>query len=272
MTHEGFVDIHCHLLPAIDDGASSWEQSLEMARIAIRESIFAIVATPHQLGAYVHNDAQMIRARTVELQQLLDQQGLPLRVLPGADVRIEETMLQQILSGEVLTLGDHGKHVLLELPHEIYFDIDPLLTSLTQAGITGILSHPERNSGLLRRRKPVESLVNQGCLMQVTAGSLEGRFGPPCQKMAEWMIQQGLVHFISTDAHGSTSRRPLMKAAFDRVVELTDLETAVDLCCRNPGSVSRGEPVVTGHRPAPIRKSKSWFRLGRTSCSVQRSA
>jgi protein-tyrosine phosphatase len=247
---EVFVDIHCHLLPGIDDGSQSWEQSLEMAAMAAGDGTGTIVATPHQLGAFGHNSGRLIRAKTVQLQQQLDQQAIPLRVLPGADVRIEEGMVEKLREGAVLTLADRGRHVLLELPHELFFPMDEVLSRLHRASMVGILSHPERNQGLLKQPRIVESLVNHGCLMQVTCGSLMGTFGPASQQMAEWMLRQGLVHFLATDAHSASSRRPLMGRAFERTAQLVGEEIAKDLCCRNPAAVVAGQEIlVSRYRP-----------------------
>ncbi len=238
-----FVDIHCHLLPGIDDGARDEEAALAMARMAVTEGIRTIIVTPHQQGNYATNQGDDIRQRTTALQQLLTCAGLSLRVLPGADVRIEDGMLERLASGEVLTLADRRRHVLLELPHELYFPIEPLLKALQRQSLTGILSHPERNRGLLGRPELIGPLVDQGCLMQVTAGSLLGTFGPDSQHLAESMLLQGMVHFLATDAHSPTQRRPRMQQAYQRVCELTDLRTADLLCRHNPSRVARGEKV-----------------------------
>lgn len=241
---QSFVDIHCHLVPGLDDGSQSWEQSLLMAAMAVADGIETIVVTPHQLGNFAHNNGQAIRARTGELQQFLDSHGVALRVLPGADVRIEPGMLEKLRSGDVLTLADRRKHVLLELPHELYFPLEEVLESLRRAGLVGILSHPERNQGLLKQPRLIPPLVDSGCLMQVTCGSLLGTFGPASQQMSEWMLDQGLVHFLATDAHGHNARRPLMKHAFERAKQIVGGEIAVDLCCRNPAAVAEGADVA----------------------------
>ncbi|MFV1968849.1 MAG: tyrosine-protein phosphatase [Pirellulaceae bacterium] len=256
---EPFVDIHCHLLPGIDDGAKSWEESLAMAKMAVADGIDTIIVTPHQLGNFAHNDGGTVRQRADELQKQLHAHGLPLRIYPGADVRIDEFMMAGLRSGEVLTLADRRKHVLLELPHELYFPIEGVLTGLQQADMVGILSHPERNQGLLQQPQIVASLVERGCLMQVTAGSLMGTFGTACQEMAEWMLEEELVHFLATDAHGSKSRRPLLKRAYQLVTQLLDEETATDLCCRNPAAVVAGEPVVARPRRPRKRGISGWF-------------
>ena len=259
MQRETFVDIHCHLVPGIDDGAKSWQESLAMARMAVDDGIETIVVTPHQLGGYAHNSGEMIRHRTAELQQELDSHDIPLQVLPGADVRIDHGMIEGLKNGSVMTLGDHGRHVLLELPHEMYFPLEPVLDDLARAEIVGILSHPERNQGLLKEPALIESLVGHGCLMQVTAGSLTGTFGPSSQGMAEWMLTEGVVHFISTDAHGPRARRPLLGRAFQHAAGMVGEETAIDLCCRNPAAIAAGEEVEAVHRKPHRSVLASWF-------------
>lgn len=257
---EAFVDIHCHLLPGIDDGSSSWECTLAMAEMAVNDGTRTIIVTPHQLGNFSCNSGEDIRNRTRELQQVLNQHQIPLQVLPGADVRIEDNMLEQLGSGEVLSLGDLRKHVLLELPHELYFPIEGVLDSLKRMGMQGILSHPERNHGILREPQLIPGLVDQGCLMQVTAGSLMGTFGSSSQKLSEWMLSEGLVHFIATDAHGIKSRRPLMHRAYERVAEITDQQTALNLCSRYPYLVAQGKSVPAG-RQKQAKKRTGWKRL-----------
>lgn len=253
-----FVDIHCHLLPGIDDGAKDWDESLAMARLAVDDGTTTIIATPHQLGNFGHIHGDDIRERIAELQQRLDQVGLPLKVLPGADVRIEPGMCERLTSGDVLTLGDHRRHVLLELPHELYLPLEPVIDELSRRRMVGILSHPERNDGILRRPEVLQPLVDNGCLLQITAGSLCGTFGPECRQLSEWLLAEGLVHFVATDAHGPRSRRPLMRRAFDRVVELSDDTTAIELCSRNPAAVAAGQGVRAGRRRA-VRPKRGWF-------------
>ncbi len=254
-----FVDIHCHLLPGIDDGAADWAQSLAMARMAADDGIAAIVATPHQLGNYSQNRSGTIRCLAEELQRLIDEEDIPLRVLPGADVRIEPEMVSKVLKGEVLTLGGRTRYVLLELPHELYVPLERLLSELEGAGLVGVLSHPERNLGLLAQPQIVDSLVDGGCLMQVTAGSLIGTFGPPIAAMAERLVSRGLVHFLATDAHGPKSRRPLMRRAFERAAELAGVEAARDLCCRNPSLLVANRQVVRGRSAVRRQGLARWF-------------
>jgi protein-tyrosine phosphatase len=256
---ETFVDIHCHLLPGLDDGAATLDHALAMAEMAVADGISTIIATPHQLGNHATNSGVTIRAATARFQQMLDGRRTPLRVLPGADVRVEPDLLRKIRTGEVVTLADRRRHVLLELPHEVYLPLDRLLADLHFAGLVGILSHPERNGGILNQPGVVRPLVERGCLLQVTAGSLTGTFGAHVQSLSESLIQQGLVHFVATDAHGTTVRPPLLAAAFERVAQLAGRETALDLCCRHPAAVAEGGKVPLGCRKPAKSSWTGWF-------------
>lgn len=255
-----FTDIHCHLLPGIDDGAANCEAALAMARMATGDGIATIVTTPHQLGNFACNSGDQIRRLCREFQEVLNEQGIPLRVLPGADVRIEPDLVRRILSGDVVTLADRRRHVLLELPHEVYLPLDRLLGELAGAGIVGILSHPERNQGILAQPRVLEHLVANGCLLQVTAGSLVGTFGPQIQAFSEWMVSEGLVHFVATDAHSPTARRPLVQRAFQRVAQLAGKKLAIELCATNPARVAAGQSVAPGKRKPARWRLTDWFR------------
>ncbi len=234
-----------------------------MARMAVDDGISTIVATPHQLGAFSGNRGATIREQTDRLQSLLDDEGIGLTVLPGADVRIEPDMIEKIRKGDVLTLADRGRHVLLELPHEVYLPLDRLLEDLKRAGLIGILSHPERNQGILARPSLVSSLVRAGCLIQITAASLLGGFGSRSRTLAERLVKEGLVHFVSTDAHNTRSRPPLLSEAYAYVAALTTPATADQWFCHNPAAVVEGRevPLVNRRVAAPARQG--WFRWSR---------
>jgi protein-tyrosine phosphatase len=243
----------------MDDGSKSWQETLAMARLAAADGTKTIVVTPHQLGAYAHNSSAQIRQRTRQLANFLHAHQVPLQVLPGADVRIEAEMVGKLRRGTVLTLADHGKHVLLELPHELCFQLHPLLHELRDGGMQGILSHPERNRGLMARPRAIRRMVADGCLMQVTAGSLVGNFGPASQRLAEWMVQRELVHFVASDAHGVAARRPRLSRAYMRVEQLAGRDAANRLFCLNPAAVVNGREVSIGSPTARPRGLRYWF-------------
>ncbi|MBN1589845.1 MAG: hypothetical protein JW888_10055 [Pirellulales bacterium] len=265
---ETFIDTHCHLLPGVDDGAITWEDALAMARAAAADGISVAIVTPHQLGTNRQLNGPTIRAKTAHLQQFLNQNHVSLHVLPGAEVRVEPDLVEKIREGEVLTLADRGRYVLLELPHEVYLPLDEMLQNLRRAGLIGILAHIERNQGVLAQPSVIQPLLDSGCLLQVTAASITGSFGPHVQKLAERLIQQGQVQFIATDAHGVNVRRPQMQRAFQRTVELAGYRTACDLFCNHPAAVVNDQPLAlwtkkTSHSKRPgLGRWFPWSKAG----------
>ena len=239
-----FTDIHCHIVPGIDDGAADPATAIAMARQAVADGTTTVIATPHQLGGNRQVTAAAIRGRVAALTSELAAAGIPLTVLPGADVRIEPELPKLLKSGDVVTLADHGRHVLLELPHDVYIPLEPLLKALQKQGLTGILSHPERNRGLMATPQIIEGLVGCGCLMQITAGSLLGTFGSTARRIAEGCVQKRLGHFVASDAHDTCHRPFGLSDAFDAVCALADEPFAVAVCRENPIRIAAGEPLV----------------------------
>lgn len=259
MAATSFTDIHCHVVPGIDDGARDLEEALAMAAAASRDGARKVIATPHQLGGNAHVTAAAIRDAVESLNEVIAEAGISLEVLPGADVRIEPELPALLRRGEVLTLADRGKHVLLELPHEVYFPLDALLAALSKQGLIGILSHPERNRGMQARPETVAEVVRAGGLIQITAGSLTGGFGGTAKKMAEWCVRKRLVHFVASDAH-DTSRRPFgLSAAREVVATLADAAMADRVVCENPARVAEGVEVVASQRSGTVRSGRGWF-------------
>ena len=225
------------MLPGLDDGPATWEEAVGMAEIAAADGIEAVVATPHQLGGYAHNTAEMIRRQTFRLQELLDRRRIGIRLFPGADIRIEPDLVAKIRAGKVLTLADAGRHVLLELPHDTYFPLDNLLREMRFSGLVAVLSHPERNRALRGRPQIVRNLGKQGCLFQITAGSLLGKFGPAAQEFSAWMVKKRLAHLVGTDAHGSKSRLPVLGDAFRQIGRWIGEAGAMDLCFHRAAAI-----------------------------------
>ena len=244
MSGPGMIDIHAHLLPGLDDGPATWDESIAMARLAVEDGIGCMIATTHQLGAYGRNHGRTIRDRAAECQRRLSQQGVPLRVLPGAEIRIESGAVARIKNGELLTLADRGRHVLLELPADVYFPLDRVLADLHAAGMVAILAHPERNLGLRARPEILDLLFQAGCLFQITGNSILGVLGRDVQSFSVRLIQQGLVQFVASDAHGPRTRRPLLARVLETLTELAGEETALDLLSRNAACVIEGRDVI----------------------------
>jgi len=215
------IDLHCHILPGLDDGPETWEESLEMARIAYEDGIRTIVATPHiDNGIYEAKKAQIID-KTCELSSLLRKENINIKILPGASIQVYEGLVEGLKSGELMTLNDTGKYVLLEIPHECVPDITDLVFRLQLAGIRPIIAHPERNLEIQESPSILEDLSQRGCLFQTTAASFLGTFGPRAKKCArDLLCEKDAMLFVATDAHSAHKRPPLLRAALKRIVNM----------------------------------------------------
>lgn len=228
------VDIHCHILPAIDDGSSSLEESLAMAEIAIEDGISRIVATPHIKGE-VHSP-QFLQQQVDEFNAVLNKRGYPLQIFTGADV---SAMLPP---HEVARYTINGSsYFLLEFPHShLPLNANEMVFELLLAGMLPIITHPERNPSIVRDPQRLFRLVEAGCLVQVTAGSLTGNFGADSRDCAEYLLKMGNVHFLATDAHSATHRRPVLSDGVRAAAAIIGEEAAQRLVMSNPAAVLAG--------------------------------
>ena len=238
------VDIHCHCLPGLDDGPETLEDSLDLCRALVDDGITTVIATPHQLGRYDgSNWGPQIRSEVRALADALSAENIPLQVKPGADVRIDERLCDLLNSGQVMTLADTGKYVLLELEHDSAIEPQTLLPELLAQGRVPILSHPERNSVLNKRVDSVIPWLENGAILQVTAGSLTGHFGPVAQKIAWQWLGRGYVDVVASDAHDARKRKPLMSMAIDltssRLTHFITRKVFID----NPALILNGDII-----------------------------
>lgn len=235
------VDLHCHVLPELDDGPSSLPESLALCRALLADGITTVVATPHQLGRYEgRNSPAAVRQATARLNEALAAESIALEVLPGGDVRVDERLPEWLQDDAVLTLGDAGHHLLIELPHETVVELQPLIESLSRQGTRVILSHPERNRCLARSPQLVLPWLSCGLLLQVTAGSLMGAFGSQAERMAWHLLEEGLATLVATDSHDLQLRRPCMTIARKAIAARLGEKKANELCWENPRQVLAG--------------------------------
>lgn len=201
------IDLHCHLLHGIDDGPSDLATSLAMARMAEADGITITACTPHiQVGVYDNRPID-IRRHTASLQTALDEAGIKLKLVTGADVHIRPDFVAAIRNDAVLTLNN-SRYVLFEPPHHVAPPrMEELMFELLAAGYVPILTHPERLTWFGAAYGILDRLVRSGVWVQVTAGALTGGFGKAPRDLAVKMLEDGLVHILATDAH-SLHRRP----------------------------------------------------------------
>lgn len=205
------IDIHCHMLPGIDDGPESLDESLEMARLAVANGITESILTPHIHAGRYANTRETVSKATRQFQQCLQDNGIALRVRMAAEIRIGPELMSMVAAQQVPFLGtlDGYQLILLELPHShIPLGTDKLVKWCLQRNIRPVIPHPERNKDVIRDIEKIAPLVKLGCLLQVTAGAVAGSFGPQAKKRARQLLERGWVSFLASDAHNTGHRIP----------------------------------------------------------------
>ena len=231
----GYIDIHCHCLPALDDGPATIAEAVSLCKALSDDGIVKVIATPHQLGRFSGcNSAECVRQTIAQFNEELKKNNVSLEILAGGDVRVDERICQLLERDEILTLADGGKYILLELPHEIFIDIEPLIIELEAAGIKSIISHPERHPVLAREHNILYKWSEHSACLQITAASLLGDFGQTAKDAAWKFMESGLTAFCATDAHDLVGRRPKMTAAFESIKARMGREMANLVCIVNP--------------------------------------
>ncbi|MCF7976168.1 MAG: hypothetical protein K9N55_20280 [Phycisphaerae bacterium] len=228
------VDMHCHCLPGVDDGPQDWVQAQALCAALISEGFNVVVATPHQLGRFEGcADAPGIRLRVRELNQWLTDNQWPLKVLPGAEIRVDERVVELLEQDYLMTLSDENQVVLLELPFDTFMDISPLLERLANRHIRVMIAHPERNRELSMRPQRVMEWAQYNPVLQITASSLLGHFGGTVQNAGYALLELPLLSLVATDAHNTDQRGPRFYEAFDWIARFLGHHRARQLFIEN---------------------------------------
>lgn len=210
------IDIHCHILPGIDDGAKDLNDSLRMAKQAYSEGVHTIIATPHLNNQY-DNRKSLIEAKVKELNNVLQEEKIDVNILVGQEPRIYGEIINDFDKNEIQTLNN-SQYIFIEFPSsQVPRYTEQLLYDLQVKGLAPIIVHPERNSELMERPEKLYQLVEKGALTQVTASSLCGYFGKKIKTFSEQLIESNLTHFIASDAHNVVNRSFKMREAFDLI-------------------------------------------------------
>lgn len=231
------IDLHCHILPGVDDGAATLGGSLEMARAQVDDGVTIVACTPHILPGLYYNSGSQIRKAVQRLQDVLDQEGIALRLAAGADNHIVPDFVSGLRTGHLLSLGD-SRYVLVEPPHHVVPPrLEELFFTLLAAGYVPILTHPERLSWIKTHYAAITRLTQAGVWMQITAGSLSGTFGRNARYWAERMLAEGRVHILATDAHDTQRRPPNLSEGRELAAALVGADEAEHLVMTRPRGV-----------------------------------
>lgn len=252
------IDLHTHILPGVDDGVRTEDEAVEFARLAARDGIRTLVATPHCRDGFYRNEREGVLAGVALLRERLVRDGVDLEVLPGAEVHIAPDLVTKIRDGRAPTLADNGKTLLLELSMSQYpVELEQLIFRLQVAGIVVLLAHPERIRYFQEDVRRYERVVGQGAFGQLTTGSVLGQFGERTREFSENLLRRRLVHVLSSDAHNVRGRPPVLGAARRRAEALTDPDFARNLVEDWPRELIRGRrpEVPAPVDPEPARRS-----------------
>lgn len=243
------IDLHCHLLPGIDDGAQDMAQALKLARAAVADGITHCVATPHiHLGRFP-NTVETISRAYQALKAELNAEKIPLSLGMAAEVRIAPEILTMVTSDQIPFLGQwQGEQViLLELPHShVPPGVEQLIGWLRKQNIRAMIPHPERNKDIIRDFNKVLPLVRMGCLFQLTSGAVAGYFGEPSAKRARQMLERNWVTILATDAHHEERRPPVLEAGRRAAAEIVGEEKSWQLVQHNPAHIAASHFAVGG--------------------------
>jgi protein-tyrosine phosphatase len=260
------IDLHSHILFGIDDGPKAIEESIQMCRIGYQDGIRTIVATPHiQPGIYQNNrsiiltklqqlnnalmkfgvqSSEFVVKNSDSMTQQLNDPMTGFKLLPGADVHFSSDVLQRYEEGEIVTVNDQGRYLMVEFAFQgIPYQAEEVLFKLLTKGITPIISHPERNMEIAQRPKRYYEMIRMGCLGQVTAMSLTGDFGSGVRRIAEKLLSKRLIHMIASDAHSADGRPPILSAAVKAAEKIVGKEEAQKMVTEYP------QAVIDGRRP-----------------------
>ncbi|MFF2857189.1 tyrosine-protein phosphatase [Peribacillus sp. NPDC058002] len=254
------IDIHCHILPGVDDGSADMNESMNMARKAVESGITHLFATPHHLNEKYVNIKSGIIGRAMSLNESLKQNNIPLTIHLGQEVRIHQDIFNSLEKKEILTLDDNGTFLLLEIPSgRVPSYTQEVIYELLLKGITPIIVHPERNKELISNHQLLFELVQEGALTQLTSGSIIGNFGKSIQSFSKKIIEHNLAHFIATDAHNIGSRGFTLQHAYETITKSYGIQRTFYFKENAEQLIKNQSPAV--EKPVPFKRKIFWNLL-----------
>ncbi|MFC0560836.1 tyrosine-protein phosphatase [Halalkalibacter alkalisediminis] len=254
------IDIHCHILPEVDDGPQTLADSLELARLAESEGITKIIATPHHQHPSFENDGFSVLRKVEELNEALQKANIHITVIASQEIRIHGEIIQHLELGDVLPTTPGGSYLLVEFPsNSVPHYTTRLFYDLQMKGYTPIIAHPERNKVFKEDPSILYELVKNGSLTQVTASSLTGHLGKKVKRFTEQLIDANLTHFISSDAHHVKERPFRLLEAYSEVEKGFGIETVYEY--KENAELLLGNQHVQVGTPEPVKKRIGLFNL-----------
>lgn len=256
MKFEKIVDLHCHILPRIDDGSPDLEHSLSLARQAVDDGVTHILCTPHHLDNEFVNHKNDVIEDVAIFQKELVQHKIPLKVFPGQEVHINGNLISRY--DDLLGIDVNKKYMLLEFPHgNVPSYAEQIIFKLRKLGTTPVIVHPERNSEIQKNLGLLYNFIEKGALSQVTATSYVGGFGEKVAKISKQLVEHNLVQIVASDAHTLKGRKFVLHEALNQIAEDFGENKAVQFE-KNAEDLINGERVVA-HDYSQIRKKRRFL-------------
>ena len=250
------ADTHVHLLAGRDDGPRTVEEAVAMCRMLVAEGARHATALAHQNENYPDNTAEQLRPLAVELATTLAARQIPLAVYPTGEVMLSPTTVDDWQAGRLLSVGDRGQWLLIEMPHGMFVDLLPVVESLRPLGVRAIVAHAERYRELLNDPGLATRWIEAGCLIQVTARALAEPWDTEMEQALRRWVMGGFVHLIGSDGHGLDRRRPELAAGYAQLGRWAGRAAAERIASLWGVAVLQGLPVRV---PSPKPPSRSWF-------------
>ncbi|MCC6445233.1 MAG: capsular biosynthesis protein [Armatimonadetes bacterium] len=255
------IDLHAHILPGVDDGPDTLDIALEMLRVAARDGITTVAATSHWCWNENALTVPSALERTERVRQAAKEAGIPVEVVPGAEVPADDETVFAALRGLLMTYANNGRYLLLEFPfHDLPPLADQTIEQLLAGGFVPVVAHPERNAVLRQQPRRLQEWMRRGALSQLTGSSLTGRFGPEVQKAACRMLSEGLASVLASDGHSPQRRPPVLSEAVSVAEKLIGREKTLEMVKELPTIILEGGIVRSEAGPAVERPRRFWQR------------
>jgi len=236
------VDLHAHILPGIDDGPASIEESIQMSRLAFQDGIRTIVATPH-IGKFP-NTREIISEKVNQLKERLRLENINIELLFGSDLEFSAEIFSFIGNKSVVTINN-SRYLLLDIPHSLMPpNVERHIERMLELGIVPIIAHPERCIQIQEDLNILYSLVKAGAILQITASSILGKIGSKAEEVARNILKRGLAHVIATDTHGLNKRRPLLREAVEIASGIVGRDAVLAMVTTTPRDIIDNKPLT----------------------------
>lgn len=257
------IDIHSHILYGLDDGAQTMEQSIEMAKIAEKDGIDKIIATPHLFrGNFLFDNFERIEQKRDELSKALEKNKINVEIFTGAEVHITHNLIDEIRRNRECLVLNNGSYILVEFPTDhIFSGVKNLFFDLMSEDITPIIAHPERNSVFRNTPELLYELIHMGGLTQANQGSLFSHYGNSVQETVYQFLEWNFVHFIGSDAHNTHLITPRLSGALDKISEKTGADNAKALVLGNPQAVLDDKELPYLPEPVNPKEKQKSFKI-----------